>query len=119
MLAFWSGKNKEQMDRLFRNSGLFREKWDTVHHANGATYGQETLDKAIEATENVYSRESELVIFEHEGRYYRTRGESVYPITNFIIQPVEMIVSEDETQMTALKERCDVSGFEITDIEPL
>ncbi|WP_054644785.1 phage NrS-1 polymerase family protein [Thermoanaerobacter thermocopriae] len=29
MLAFWSGKNKEQMDRLFRNSGLFREKWDT------------------------------------------------------------------------------------------
>jgi hypothetical protein len=26
MLAFWSGKNKEQMDRLFRNSGLFREK---------------------------------------------------------------------------------------------
>lgn len=101
MLAFWSGKNKEQMDRLFRNSGLFREKWDTVHHASGATYGQETLDKAIEVTENVYSRESESVIFEHEGRYYRTRGESVYPITNFIIQPVEMIVSEDETQMTA------------------
>jgi putative DNA primase/helicase len=101
MLAFWSGKNKEQMDRLFRNSGLFREKWDTVHHASGATYGQETLDKAIEVTENVYNRESESVIFEHEGRYYRTRGESVYPITNFIIQPVEMIVSEDETQMTA------------------
>jgi putative DNA primase/helicase len=101
MLAFWSGKNKEQMDRLFRNSGLFREKWDTVHHASGATYGQETLDKSIEVTENVYSRESESVIFEHEGRYYRTRGESVYPITNFIIQPVEMIVSEDETQMTA------------------
>ena len=25
----------------------------------------------------------------------------MYPITNFIIQPVEMIVSEDETQMTA------------------
>jgi hypothetical protein len=101
MLAFWSGRNKEQMDRLFRKSGLFREKWDTVHHASGATYGQETLDKAIEATEKVYSRESESAIFEHEGRYYRTKGESIYPITNFIIQPVEMIVSEDETQMTA------------------
>ena len=44
-LAFWSGKSKEQMDRLFRQSGLFREKWDKRHHASGATYGEETLSR--------------------------------------------------------------------------
>ncbi|HRS66798.1 MAG TPA: DNA primase, partial [Spirochaetia bacterium] len=27
-LAFWSGKDKAQMDRLFRQSGLMRDKWD-------------------------------------------------------------------------------------------
>ena len=54
-LAFWSGKNKEQMERIFRSSGLYRQKWDEKHHADGATYGEETLDKAIESTENVYS----------------------------------------------------------------
>ena len=40
-------------------------------------------------------------IFERDGRYFRAKGDSVYPITNFVVVPQEMIVSEDETQMTA------------------
>lgn len=100
-LAFWSGKNKEQMDRIFRASGLFRQKWDEKHHANGATYGEETLDKAIETTENVYSPGGDSPVFEFQGRYWRTKGEATYPITNFVFQPVEMITSEDEAQLTA------------------
>ena len=100
-LAFWSGKNKEQMDRIFRASGLFRQKWDEKHHASGATYGEETLDKAIETTENVYSPGGDSPIFEFQGRYWRVKGENTYPITNFVFQPVEMITSEDETQLTA------------------
>lgn len=28
-LAFWTGKDCERMDRLFRRSGLFRDKWET------------------------------------------------------------------------------------------
>lgn len=100
-LAFWSGKNKEQMDRIFRSSGLFRQKWDEKHHANGATYGEETLDKAIEATEDVYSPGGDSPVFEFQGRYWRSKGTATYPITNFVIQPVDMIASEDETQLTA------------------
>ena len=99
-LAFWTGKNKEQMDRLFRQSKLFREKWDKVHHADGATYGEETLEQAIQRTEQVYSPGGELGLYEANGRYYRERGENVYALTNFIIQPLEMLVAEDETQMT-------------------
>lgn len=100
-LAFWSGKSKEQMDRIFRASGLYRRKWDEKHHADGATYGEETLNKAIEATESVYSPDAGNPIYEYEGRYFRAKGDTSYPITNFLFQPVEMIVSEDETQLTA------------------
>jgi hypothetical protein len=100
-LAFWSGKDKEQMDRLFRQSGLFREKWDTRHHASGATYGEETLGKACELTEDVYTPGGNAPVYEYKGQYFRTKGESTYPITNFVFVPVEMIIAEDETQLTA------------------
>jgi len=37
ILAFWCGGDVEQMDRLFRKSGLMRSKWDRVQ--SGSTYG--------------------------------------------------------------------------------
>ena len=100
-LAFWSGKDKEQMDRLFRKSKLYRKKWDEVHHSDGSTYGEETIKRAIEVTDDIYSPKKASGILEQEGMYFRVKGESIYPITNFVIKPVEMIVAEDETQMTA------------------
>jgi hypothetical protein len=100
-LAFWTGKNKEQMDRLFRQSKLMRGKWDAVHHASGATYGGETLDKAIEAVTDDYSSENGSSVFEYEGRYFRDKGGKLVPLTNFTVRPIEMIASEDETQLTA------------------
>ena len=100
-LAFWSGKDKLQMDRLFRQSALFRDKWDVKHHADGGTYGEETLNKAIELTESTYSTTAESFVFEQEGRYYANRAGKVYVITNFVIKPIEMILAEEDTQMTA------------------
>ena len=44
MLAFWCNKDMAQMDRIFRNSGLMRPKWD--EHRGAKTYGQITLDVA-------------------------------------------------------------------------
>ena len=35
------------MDRLFRRSGLMRPKWDEVHHADGRTYGEGTIDLSL------------------------------------------------------------------------
>lgn len=100
-LAFWSGKDREQMDRLFRQSGLYRDKWDEKHHADGSTYGEETLNKAIETVTEVYHPGNASPIVEYEGQYFRIKGDNFYPITNFLITPVEMIVSEEETQLTA------------------
>ena len=48
MLAFWTGQDPRQMDRLFRQSALMREKWD--ERRGEKTYGEMTIQKAIEQT---------------------------------------------------------------------
>jgi hypothetical protein len=100
-LAFWTGKNRDQMDRLLRQSKLYRDKWDERHHASGATYGEETIAKALDLVEDSFSPASNVPVFEFEGRYYRAKGDTVTPLTNFIVKPLEMIESEEETQLTA------------------
>ncbi|WP_042661976.1 hypothetical protein [Haloferax sp. ATB1] len=54
LLAFWTGGDTTQMDTLFRQSGLLRAKWDEVHYADGSTYGEKTIERAIEATSEYY-----------------------------------------------------------------
>nr|WP_176705286.1 hypothetical protein [Halobacterium sp. GN101] len=54
LLAFWTGGDRTQMDRLFRQSGLLREKWDEVHYADGSTYGEKTIERAIATTSEFY-----------------------------------------------------------------
>lgn len=44
-LAFWTGGDAAQMDRIFRTSGLMRDKWDEKRGAN--TYGERTIARAI------------------------------------------------------------------------
>ena len=51
-LAFWTQKNAEQMDRIFRTSGLMRDKWDQKR--GQTTYGQITIGKAIANCSEVY-----------------------------------------------------------------
>ena len=44
-LAFWTNCDYQMMDNIFRQSSLYREKWDSKR--NQSTYGDETLRKAI------------------------------------------------------------------------
>ena len=49
-LVYWSDEvNRSQIDRLFRRSQLYRDKWD--EQRGDSTYGQLTIDKAISVTE--------------------------------------------------------------------
>jgi putative DNA primase/helicase len=50
-LAFYT-KDAAQIDRLFRQSGLMREKWDELH--GGETYGESTIAKALERVTRQY-----------------------------------------------------------------
>lgn len=52
-LAYWTGCDAERMDRMFRGSGLFREKW--LREQSGTTYGALTVQKAILDCRNVYT----------------------------------------------------------------
>ena len=54
LLAFWTGGDRTRMDQLFRESGLLREKWDDVHYADGSTYGEKTIERAITSTSEFY-----------------------------------------------------------------
>ena len=47
-LAFWTGSDARRMDMMFRESGLYRDKWDSQHGSE--TYGEMTIDEAIRGT---------------------------------------------------------------------
>ena len=51
-LAFWTNKDFAQMDRIFRQSGLYREKYD--RKTRDTTYGTVLLEEAIRATKDTY-----------------------------------------------------------------
>lgn len=46
-LSYLTEGDAEEADRLFRLSGLMREKWDEIHYADDRTYGQATIELAI------------------------------------------------------------------------
>jgi len=55
MLAFWTGGDSARIDSLFRNSGLYRPKWDEVHYSSGETYGQHTVAKVVDEAREFYT----------------------------------------------------------------
>jgi primase-polymerase (primpol)-like protein len=54
LLAFWTGGDTTRMDRLFRGSGLMRSKWTEQHYADGSTYGEVTIQRAVDITTEFY-----------------------------------------------------------------
>ena len=61
MLAFWCNKDAGQMDRLFRQSGLMRSKWDTDR--NGITYGADLIRKCIANCRETYHSPEDVPAF--------------------------------------------------------
>ncbi len=78
LLAFYT-KDAAQIDRLFRASGLMRDKWNEQH--GEATYGAITVQKALETSTGTYSGRGERkerqrpTASEHKER----RGETEAP----------------------------------------
>ncbi|HCG2452155.1 TPA: DNA primase [Staphylococcus aureus] len=64
-LAFYTGKNKQQMERIFLNYNNLTDKWESKR--GNTTWGQLELDKAINNQSEVYSPFNDFnVIFEKE-----------------------------------------------------
>lgn len=79
-LAFWTAKNPERMDRLFRQSGLYRPKWDKKR--GGRTYGEITIAKAAEFCSEAYSGPKENLYKIENGR----QAESIQAATADVYQ---------------------------------
>jgi primase-polymerase (primpol)-like protein len=62
-LAWWTGGDGARVDRLYRQSGLYRPKWDRRHAGDGRTYGRLTVARALE-----------LVRGGHNPRHRRPKG---------------------------------------------
>lgn len=79
MLAFWCARDYSQMDNLFRQSSLMRDKWDEKR--DKTTYGEATLYKAINDTPEVYrpKREKPKYHFAFEG----VKKEKKYPTRSY------------------------------------
>lgn len=103
-LAFWTGRDKDQMDRIFRASGLNREKWSTKHYVDGRTYGEEVLEKACDSTEEIYeSLDSRGRIIERGNTYVKIRPDgNSFIISNFVIRPLELIQDNEEAQLKCI-----------------
>jgi primase-polymerase (primpol)-like protein len=53
-LAFWTGGDPQQVHRMFKDSDLYRPKWDEQHFSDGATYGERTVEKAVKNQSDFY-----------------------------------------------------------------
>ena len=51
-LNYWTDSDASRIDRMFRQSGLIRPKWDELRGSN--TYGQITIEHAINGEGNAY-----------------------------------------------------------------
>jgi len=72
-LAFWFGNNAGVIDQAFRASGLFRPKWDEKHHSDGRTYGDATIEQAVNNCHSLYGDPSQ------KGNRYETESPDAWP----------------------------------------
>lgn len=55
-LAFWTARDPQKMDDIFRKSNLYRDKWD--EQRGDYTYGDMTINRAVESCQNEFIPES-------------------------------------------------------------
>ncbi len=104
LLAFWTGGNHPQMDRLFRDSGLYREKWDEVHYADGSTYGEKTLERAIQQTSEFYDPDTQPRE-DHETTMEQSVGTQPTQNTAYLAEKNQVLTERVETLEATLAEK--------------
>ncbi|MEM5767916.1 MAG: AAA family ATPase, partial [Bacillota bacterium] len=76
LLAYWTGNDKAQIDRLFRHSELMRDKWDEKRGKH--TYGEITIETAIKRPAIIPSKKLEVI--------------SATDLQNMYIPPIRWVV---------------------------
>lgn len=93
-LAFWTGKDADRMDRLFRESALYREKWERQD------YRYSTVTKAIGNCKTVYGSKNgkthEMADTLRQGFQYMQPSEQMEYFKDFVyIRDLHRIITPD------------------------
>ncbi len=88
LLAFYTQCDRNQMDSIFRSSGLMRDKWDEMR--GDETYGNMTIDAAIKNCKTTYApqNQAQKVLF--------TGGDKL--ILNSVDPATGVMMNIDENQ---------------------
>lgn len=123
VLAFWTGKDPELMDEIFRSSALYRPKWDERHGAD--TYGNITIARALADTPHAYGdgqaesdwSDEDSPFYRFEKAYaqtygYRVKGgmtfavkegkdgtQELVPLAQFAALPVEAVTRDNGAEV--------------------
>ena len=103
LLAFWTGRDAGQIDRLFRQSALMRPKWD--EHRGAQRYGELTIDRAIRDCLEVYTPPEAV---EHPGLTFKPGLVGNLAITSLIYARANGIPTPDIPDDVELPERVGV-----------
>ena len=79
-LAFYTGKDRQQMERIFLNYNNLTDKWD--ENRSNTKWGQLELDKAIDNQTEVYSNSLnnfEIVLNEKNKKIIKKKSWWIYP----------------------------------------
>ena len=76
ILAFWCGPNEKRIDRVFRGSGLYRDKWDRDD------YRASTIGSAIERCTSFYQPADSVIVNHDSAVFTRAADGKVYPMTD-------------------------------------
>ena len=108
MLAFWTNKNFRQIDRIFRGSGLMRDKWDQMRGSD--TYGNITIQKAINNVGQGYIayEKIEPIIYENDSS---SKEENV----NIIENATPSVMNIDEKGMPIFRIKTIYNKYPYTD----
>lgn len=79
-LAFFSRCDYDQIDRIFRQSALMRDKWDELR-GNGQTYANITINKAIKNCSSMYGDKPKPTT---QGFYFPVRDDDDKPIKDIL-----------------------------------
>ena len=72
IIVFWT-QDTNTIDAIFRQSKLMRPKWDEKHRADGATYGQMTIEKALSGNRQTYTPPERKKQPRKRDGFYQTR----------------------------------------------
>ena len=74
VMTFWT-RDALILNSIFRKSALYRPKWDEKHRADGATYGEMTIETALSEVKETYTQPKHRTRRRRRTSFYQTRAK--------------------------------------------